>query len=131
MLNSQGTSSCGRTGQPYHAMGVRTAVSCQLVEQRLGFFQIGGIEAFSKPAVDRREQVARLGAPPLLAPQPGEACGGAQFVAPRALLVGDRQGGAERLLGLRWIGIWQATGELAAQAMNFCVPALHAEDGRC
>ena len=68
----------------------------------------------------------------LHAPQPGEARGGAQFVASRALLAGDREGGAERVLGLGWIGIWQATGELAqpAQAMNFCVPALLAGDGR-
>jgi hypothetical protein len=46
------------------------------------------------------------------------------------LLAGDREGGAERILGLRRIGIWQASGELAAEAMNFCVPAPHAGDGR-
>jgi len=66
----------------------------------------------------------------LLAPQPGEARGGAQFVASRALLAGDREGGAERVLGLGWIGVWQAAGELAAQSMNFCVPAPHAGEGR-
>ena len=66
----------------------------------------------------------------LLAPQPGEAHGGAQFVAPCALLAGDREGGAERLLDLRRIGIWQPAGELAAQAMNFCIPAPLAGDGR-
>ena len=37
----------------------------------------------------------RFGAPALLAPEAGEARGGAQFVAPRALLAGDREGGAE------------------------------------
>jgi len=66
----------------------------------------------------------------LLAPQPGEARGGAQFVASRALLAGDREGGAERVLGLRRIGVRQATGEVAAQAMNFRVPT-HARDRRC
>ena len=81
----------------------------EFVQQPLRFFQVGGVEALGKPAVEGREQVARLGPAALLAPQPGEACGGAQFVAPRALLAGDREGGAERLLGLRWIGIWQAS----------------------
>ena len=67
----------------------------QFTEQRLGFFQIGGVEAFGEPDVDRREQVACLVPAALLAPQPGEACRGAQLVAPRALLAGDRQRGAE------------------------------------
>src|SRR5215467_4395035 len=86
----------------------------------------------SKPSVnhiDGCEQIARLALPALLAPQPGEARGGAQFVAACALLAGDREGGAERLLGLRQIGIWQPSSELAAQAMNFCVPAPRAGDG--
>ena len=102
----------------------------QLVEQRLGVFQIGGVEAFGEPAVDRREQLACLATPALLAPQPGEARGGAQFLAASALLAGDREGGAKRLLGLRRIGKWQPTYELTAQAMNFCAPAPHAGGGR-
>jgi hypothetical protein len=32
--------------------------SCQLVEQRLGVLQIGGLEALGEPAVDRREELA-------------------------------------------------------------------------
>ena len=89
--------------------------------------------AVSKPSVNRRRRAraARVPGPPaLLAPEPGKARGMAQFVAARALLAGDRQGGAERLLGLRRIGIWQATAEFAAHAMNFCVPAPRAGDGR-
>jgi hypothetical protein len=39
------------------------------------------------------------------------------------VLAGDRQGGAERVLGLGWIRIWQPSGKLAAQSVNFCVPA--------
>jgi hypothetical protein len=42
------------------------------------------------------------------------------------VLAGDRKGGAERVLGLRWIGIWETAGELVARAMNFCIPALRA-----
>ena len=54
-------------------MDVRTAGSRQLIEQRLCFFQIGGVEALGEPAVEGREQVARLAPPALLAPEPGEA----------------------------------------------------------
>src|SRR6516162_5633559 len=102
----------------------------ELVEQRLCLFEIGGVEAFGEPAVDRCEQIASFAVAALVAAQPGEARGGAQFVAPCALLAGNREGGAERILGLRWIGVWQASGELAAQAMNFCVPAPLAGGGR-
>ena len=126
----RGPSSCGRTDQPHQTMGVRTAGSCQLVEQGFCVLQVGGVEALGKRAVDGCEQVARLAPPALVAPQPGEARGGAQFVAPRALLAGDREGGAERVLGLGWIGVRQASGELAAHAVNFCVPAPLAGDGR-
>ena len=71
----------------------------QLGEQFPGIPEIGGVEALGEPAVDGREHVARLAPPTLVAPQPGEARRGAQFVAPRALLAGDRQGSAERVLG--------------------------------
>jgi hypothetical protein len=43
-----------------------TAGSRQLVEQPLCFFEIGGLEAFGKPVVDGREEVAGLGAAPLV-----------------------------------------------------------------
>ena len=45
----------------------------ELVEQRLGVFEIGGIEAFGEPAVDGREQLARLAPPALFSPQPRQA----------------------------------------------------------
>ena len=70
--------------------------SSQLVEKRLCFFQIGRGEAFGERAVDGREQRARLVPPALLVPEAGEAGRSAQFVAPCALLAGDRQGGAAR-----------------------------------
>jgi len=81
------------------------AGSRQLGEERLRFLEVRGVEAFGEPAVDGREQLVGVGAAALLAPQPGEARGGAQFVAACALLAGDREGGAERILGLRRIGI--------------------------
>ena len=39
--------------------------------------QIGGVEAFGEPAIDRREEIASFSA--AIAAEPGEARGGAQF----------------------------------------------------
>ncbi len=60
----------------------------QFVEQRFGILQIGGVEALGEPAVDRGEQRVRLGGLALVAPQPGEAGGGAQFPRLRLLRTG-------------------------------------------
>src|SRR5215471_11404153 len=87
------------------AISITSPASCQLGEEFRSVFQVVGVEAFGKPAVEGREQVARLAPPALLAPEPGEAGRRAQFVTHRALLSGDRQGGAERILGLGWIGV--------------------------
>src|SRR6266849_3548014 len=51
----------------------------QLVEQRLGISQVGGVEAFGEPAVDFGEHRARLVATTLLCEQPRETHGSAQF----------------------------------------------------
>jgi hypothetical protein len=51
--------------------------SRQLVEQRLRLFQVGCVEAFGEPAVDRREKIAAFGVAALVAAKPGEARGGA------------------------------------------------------
>jgi hypothetical protein len=45
----------------------RISSSRQLFEQRPRLFEIGGIEALGEPAVDRSEQIARLGPPALFA----------------------------------------------------------------
>jgi hypothetical protein len=48
----------------------------QLIEQRLRFLQIEGVEAFGKPTVDRSEKIARLFPLALIAPEPRHAhCG--------------------------------------------------------
>jgi hypothetical protein len=117
-----------RSGAP--GQDVPTAGSRHLGEQCFRFFQVRGVEAFGERAIEGREQVAGVVPPALLAPQLGEASGGAQFVAPCALLARDREGAAERVLGLCRIRIWQATGKFAAQSMNFRVPAPLAGDGR-
>src|SRR6267378_4835906 len=51
----------------------------QFVEQRLGLFEIGGVEAFGEPVEDRGEQCHRLLRPALLLAQAGEAHRAAQF----------------------------------------------------
>jgi hypothetical protein len=43
------------------------AGSRQFVEQRLCLFEIGRVEAFGEPAVDRREEVSGFGAAALVA----------------------------------------------------------------
>src|SRR5262249_55523935 len=71
----------------------------QLVEQRLCLLEIGSIEAFGEPAVDRREQIAGFGAAALVAAEPGEAHGGTQLPEFGLLLSGDPQGFAIEFLG--------------------------------
>src|SRR6266851_7252830 len=51
----------------------------QLVEQRLGISQVGGVEAFGEPAVDFSEHRARFVALTLLVEQPRKACRRAQL----------------------------------------------------
>ena len=51
----------------------------QLVEQRLGLFEVGRVEAFGEPAEDWGEQGDRLLRPGLLSAQAGEAHRAAQF----------------------------------------------------
>jgi hypothetical protein len=65
--------------------GVSSADSYQLVEQRLGVLQIGGIEALGEPAVNRGEQVVGLLPLASLGPEPGEAGRGAEFPGSGAL----------------------------------------------
>src|SRR5215469_6501795 len=63
------TTNCGPRSGP------QIGGSC--CEQRVCFFEVLGVEAFGERAVDGCEQLARLAPAALLAPQPGEARGGA------------------------------------------------------
>src|SRR6478736_5405524 len=65
----------------------------QLIQQGLGFLQIERIEPFSKPAVDRSEQIAGRTTFALVAPEPRHAHCGAQLKAPSLLLLRDGDGG--------------------------------------
>ena len=65
--------------------------SRQLVEQSPRLFQIGRTEAFDEPVVDWGEQVSGFCTAILVAAEPGEAHGGAQFPdrSARGLLPGS------------------------------------------
>jgi len=71
----------------------------QVAEQRLRVFEIGCVEPFGKPAINRREKVACFGAAALVAAEPGEAHGGAQFPELGLLLLRNAQGFAIKFLG--------------------------------
>ena len=72
---------------------------CQLIQQRLGFDQVGRIEAFGEPIVDRREQVIDFRLPALVAPEPGEAGGGPQLQKLCTLPLSNGDGLTIALLG--------------------------------
>ena len=63
--------------------------SAELVEQGLGVLQVGGVKPLGEPAVDRCQEVVRLGTPTLIAPQPSKAGGRTQLPETRALPAGD------------------------------------------
>src|SRR5262249_54105823 len=63
---------------------------CQLSQKRLRLLQDRRPEALGEPAINRREQVAGFGAFSLVAPEPGEARGGAEFPKLGVLLLCDR-----------------------------------------
>ena len=73
--------------------------SSQLVEQRLCVFEIGRVEAFGEPAIDRCQQVAGFALAALVAAEPSEARDGAQFPEFGPLLLCDAQGFAIQFLG--------------------------------
>jgi hypothetical protein len=75
----------------------RRASCRQLVEQRLGLFQVERIKAFGEPAVDRREKLASLPPLALIAPEPRHAHRGTQFQGLCLLLARD----GERALEVR------------------------------
>ena len=80
-----GLPQCQNAGQPLRprsdfpasSAGLSGTVTIELVQKALCDFQIGRLEALGEPIVDRREQLARLFGPALVAPHPREAGGGA------------------------------------------------------
>jgi hypothetical protein len=50
---------CGRNGRPRQTVDRAAAGSRQLIEQRLGVFQVGGVEALV-PLTERRQSLQRI-----------------------------------------------------------------------
>ena len=72
----------------------------QLVEQRLGLLQIGRVEAFGEPPIDRSEQLASLLRP---ASRQSRARRTSKLEAPRFLLLRNGDSREERFLGRRGV----------------------------
>src|SRR5271169_6556361 len=74
-------------GRPISERGSVSLI--EVVEQRLRLLEVGRVEAFGEPAVDRGDQVAGFGLAALVAAQPGEARSSAQFPELGLLLLSD------------------------------------------
>jgi hypothetical protein len=106
----------------------------QPIEQSLGLLQIGRVEAFAEPAVDRREKIAGLGAFPVITPELGEAGGGAELQQFRTL-VGRYPPRYEKiLLCLTLIPRSRSKAQFSSQPIKFgfdpTLPGL-IQDGKC
>src|SRR5262245_38817490 len=73
--------------------GVSTGVALrQLLQQRLGLFEVWGVKGLPEPAVDRRQERPRFGWFALLLPQPAQAHCRPELPRLRLLAPGHRQG---------------------------------------
>jgi len=111
-----------RTSAPVDAILSMFWSLTEVVEQRLRLFEIRRIETLSEPAVDGGEQIMRFGPSALFAPQPGEACRGAQFIGLGLLAAREAQGMLEG--GLRLIEPVETDERDAFGAMKLCPPPL-------
>jgi hypothetical protein len=75
--------------------------STQLVEQRLGVLEVGGVEALGEPTVDWGEQVVGLPPLALLGPQPREASCRSEFEGFRTLISRDFDGPLKMAFSVR------------------------------
>src|SRR5262245_50457477 len=73
----------------------------QLCQQRLCLIEVHRVEAFSEPTVNRSKQFVSLLPLPLVAPEPGEKGGGAQFPEARPLIARNVQGFAQMAFDFR------------------------------
>src|SRR5215469_6685040 len=92
-------------------------LTAQLVEQRLGVLEVGGVEAFGEPVVDFGEHHTRFVAAIGVAQEPRERCGCAQFQHLRAQLLQARDRLAKISFGL--IRLAEPDKDVAADAYDF------------
>src|SRR6266446_2134080 len=50
-----------------------TTLSCQCIEQRPGFLEVGSVKSFGEPAIDLGQHLAGCGALAMLLPHPAQA----------------------------------------------------------
>jgi|SoiMethySBSTD1v2_1073268.scaffolds.fasta_scaffold427411_4 hypothetical protein len=74
----------------------KLVLSPQLLQQRPGLLQVGGVKALSEPAIERGQQLAGCGAFVLVLPQPAQAHRRPQFQRLGLLAAGHGEGVAQR-----------------------------------
>src|SRR5262249_23634680 len=89
--------------EAFHPFRSRARLRRQLVERRLGLFQIARVEAFGEPPIDRSEKIASLIALSLITPEPRHAHCGAEFPGFGLLLTSNGECALEICLRLRGI----------------------------
>src|SRR5262249_15562123 len=106
-----------------HGSSKPAASSCrQLLQQRLRLLQIERTKPLRKPPVNRRQQFTRLLRLALVAPEPGEAHGGAEFPGFGLLLTGDCEGALEVSLSFGCIRIRREQCDFAAASVDLSLP---------
>ncbi len=86
----------------------------KFVKQRPRRLQIGDVETFCEPAVDRREESVGFGMMALVMAEPGEPYGGAQFPELGLLPLGDPQSLCDKVPRQPWNFLAAATVGLSA-----------------
>ncbi len=74
------TATSGSSVSCDHVFAFTQTRSFEFAQQRLGVLQVGGVETLGEPAVGRRQEIAGLVGPALVASQTCEAGGGAFVV---------------------------------------------------
>src|SRR5262245_22547920 len=78
-------------------------ISLQLLQQRLGLPEVGGVKAFAEPAIDWCQQLAGFLALAPLLPQAAQAHGSPQFQRLGVLTTGNDKGLVKTSLSLRQV----------------------------
>src|ERR1700683_3953795 len=95
----------------------RSRLRC-LPQQLLRLFQVAGLETLSEPCINRRDEIARLVTTSCRHHQPPKAVRRTEFPRLRALLTGNPQRGAEKLLGGRRVLVVEQN-QFTANARDF------------
>jgi hypothetical protein len=92
----------------------------QLIEQHLRIRQVRRIETLSEPAVNRREEITRVCALSLFAPEPGQAGGGRQLPSLGPLFLRHCKGTVKTSFDLSFIRVVKRNKPLALVPVQLC-----------